>query len=82
MIRSSVQLVAGCVLALCGFAAVEPQAQAAVASPQTYTYTIEHPSFGKIGTFSDSLMAEANKQGWNVISMKKDWKRVFPFEAK
>jgi hypothetical protein len=35
----------------------------------------------KIGHFSDSLMTEANKQGWNVISMKKDWKRVFPFEA-
>src|SRR5262249_48649407 len=34
----------------------------------------------RIGTFSDSLMAEANRQSWNVISMKKDWKRVFPFE--
>jgi phosphoglycolate phosphatase-like HAD superfamily hydrolase len=33
----------------------------------------------KIGTFSDSLMAEARNQGWNVISMKKDWKRVFSF---
>jgi phosphoglycolate phosphatase-like HAD superfamily hydrolase len=32
----------------------------------------------KIGTFSDSLMAEAKKQGWVVISMKKDWKTVFP----
>jgi haloacid dehalogenase-like hydrolase len=34
----------------------------------------------KIGTFSDSLMAEANKQGWVVISMKNDWKRIFAFE--
>lgn len=34
----------------------------------------------KIGTFSDSLMAEANKQGWIVISMKNDWKRIFTFE--
>jgi hypothetical protein len=34
----------------------------------------------KIGTFSDALMAEANKQGWVVISMKNDWKRIFPFE--
>jgi hypothetical protein len=33
-----------------------------------------------IGTFSDSLMAEANKNGWTVISMKNDWKRVFAFE--
>ncbi len=31
-----------------------------------------------IGTFSDSLMAEAMKQGWTVISMKDDWKIVFP----
>jgi haloacid dehalogenase-like hydrolase len=34
----------------------------------------------KIGTFSDSLMAEAQKQGWVVISMKNDWKRIFAFE--
>ncbi len=34
-----------------------------------------------IGTFSDSLMAEAHDRGWNVISMKNEWKRVFPFEA-
>jgi phosphoglycolate phosphatase-like HAD superfamily hydrolase len=34
----------------------------------------------KIGTFSDALMAEAKKNRWNVISMKNDWKRVFPFE--
>jgi hypothetical protein len=34
----------------------------------------------KIGTFSDSLMAEAQKNGWTVISMKKDWKHIFAFE--
>jgi phosphoglycolate phosphatase-like HAD superfamily hydrolase len=34
----------------------------------------------KIGTFSDSLMAEAKKDGWTVISMKDDWKRIFAFE--
>jgi phosphoserine phosphatase len=33
-----------------------------------------------IGTFSDSLMAEARARGWTVISMKDDWKRVFAFE--
>jgi hypothetical protein len=33
-----------------------------------------------IGTFSDPLMAEAKKQGWNIISMKNDWKRIFAFE--
>jgi len=37
-------------------------------------------SKSKIGTFSDSLMAEAKKQGWTVISMKSDWKRIFAFE--
>jgi hypothetical protein len=34
----------------------------------------------KIGTFSDSLMAEAKAQGWIVISMKNDWKRIFSFK--
>jgi len=34
----------------------------------------------KVGTFSEALMAEANKSGWTVISMKNDWKRIFPFE--
>ncbi len=34
----------------------------------------------KVGTFSDALMAEATKRGWIVISMKDDWKRIFPFE--
>ena len=34
----------------------------------------------KIGTFSDALMAEAKKNGWTVISMKNDWKRVFAWE--
>jgi hypothetical protein len=33
-----------------------------------------------IGTFSESLMAEAKKSGWTVISMKNDWKRIFAFE--
>ncbi len=36
----------------------------------------------KIGTFSDALMAEAKKNGWTVISMKNDWKTIFPFENK
>ena len=34
----------------------------------------------KVGTFSDALMAEAKKNGWVVISMKNDWKRIFAFE--
>src|SRR5213082_892222 len=34
----------------------------------------------KIGTFSDALMAEAKKNGWTVISMRDDWKKIFAFE--
>ena len=34
----------------------------------------------KVGTFPDALMAQAKKQGWTVISMKNDWKRIFAFE--
>ena len=34
----------------------------------------------KVGTFSDALMLEANKRGWQVISMKKDWKQIFSFD--
>ena len=33
----------------------------------------------KIGTFSDALIAEAKKNDWIVISMKNDWKVIFPF---
>ena len=34
----------------------------------------------KVGTFTQSLYDEAMRQGWIVISMKDDWKRVFAFE--
>ena len=34
----------------------------------------------QIGTFPDSLMAEAEKSGWVAVSMKNDWKRIFDFE--
>jgi hypothetical protein len=33
----------------------------------------------KVGTFTQALYDEAKKQGWTVISMKNDWKRVFAF---
>ena len=32
----------------------------------------------KIGTFSDALMSEARDGGWTVVSMKNDWKGIFP----
>jgi hypothetical protein len=34
----------------------------------------------RVGTFTQALYDEAMKQGWVVISMKNDWKRVFSFE--
>ena len=33
----------------------------------------------KIGTFSDTLMAEAVEKKWTVISIKDDWKTIFAF---
>jgi hypothetical protein len=33
-----------------------------------------------VGTFSEALMAKANKSGWIVISMKDDWKHIYAFE--
>jgi phosphoglycolate phosphatase-like HAD superfamily hydrolase len=34
----------------------------------------------KVGTFTPALDDEAKKEGWTVISMKNDWKRIFAFE--
>jgi phosphoglycolate phosphatase-like HAD superfamily hydrolase len=34
----------------------------------------------KVGTFTQALYDEAKKDGWNVISMKNDWRRIFAFE--
>lgn len=36
----------------------------------------------RIGTFTQTLYDEAKKDGWTVISMKDDWKRIFAFENK
>ncbi len=36
----------------------------------------------KVGTFTQELYDEAKAKGWFVISMKKDWKIIFPFEKK
>ena len=32
----------------------------------------------KVGTFTQSLYDEAKRDGWTVISMKNDWKTIFP----
>jgi hypothetical protein len=34
----------------------------------------------KVGAFTAALYGEAKKDGWPVISMKNDWKRIFAFE--
>ena len=34
----------------------------------------------KVGTFTQALYDEATRNGWTVISMKNDWKRIFAFE--
>ncbi|MGH6936210.1 MAG: HAD family hydrolase, partial [Methylocella sp.] len=34
----------------------------------------------KVGTFTQALYDEAKKDGWMIISMKNDWKRIFAFE--
>jgi phosphoglycolate phosphatase-like HAD superfamily hydrolase len=34
----------------------------------------------KIGTFTQALYDQAKKDGWTVISMKGDWKRIFAFD--
>jgi phosphoserine phosphatase len=32
-----------------------------------------------VGTLTQALMDEANKDGWAVVSMKNDWNRIFPW---
>lgn len=46
-------------------------------SVREYAYGPE----SRVGTFSDSLMKEAEKHGWVVVSMKNDWKVIFPWES-
>lgn len=41
-----------------------------------YAYDIN----SKIGTFSKSLFDEAQKNNWQIISMKNDWKVIFPYQ--
>jgi len=34
----------------------------------------------KVGVFTQTLYDEAKKQGWTIVSMKDDWKKIFAFE--
>ena len=42
----------------------------------------ENPIVKQVGTFTQALCDKAKKNGWTVISMKKDWKAIFPLENK
>ena len=33
-----------------------------------------------VGTFTQALYDQAMREGWVVISMQKDWKRIFAFD--
>ena len=35
----------------------------------------------KVGTFTEALYDDATKDGWIVVSMKNDWKKIFAFEG-
>ena len=35
----------------------------------------------KVGAFTQELYDKAEKGGWIVVSMKRDWKRIFAFEG-
>jgi hypothetical protein len=35
----------------------------------------------RVGTFTQELFDEARKSGWQIVSMKADWKHIFSFDA-
>jgi hypothetical protein len=34
----------------------------------------------KLGAFTQALSEQAEKNGWTVVSMKNDWKKIFAWE--
>lgn len=40
----------------------------------------QYDTDSKVGTFSQALREEAKKNGWVIVSMKNDWKVIFPSE--
>jgi hypothetical protein len=35
----------------------------------------------KVGNFTHGLFDKAKKDGWTIVSMKNDWKKIFPWEG-
>ena len=48
----------------------------------TNLYGCEIGDDTKIGAFPQAYYDKAQKNGWTVISMKNDWRRIFSFETK
>jgi len=36
----------------------------------------------KIGSLSQAMYDRAKAQGWTIISMKNDWRHIFPFDLR
>ena len=45
-------------------------------TPSASTPTTAQSHIGKL----DKALDEALQRGWTVVDMKKDWKRIYPFE--
>jgi phosphoglycolate phosphatase-like HAD superfamily hydrolase len=41
----------------------------------------EYATDGPLSGFSEALMAHAKQSDWHVVSMKSDWKRIFPWQS-
>lgn len=71
-------------LAIVSFLFVSAQLLAQRAKPDQNREYAYGPAAGlpdsKVGTFTHALYDEAQQNGWAVISMKNEWRRVSSFE--
>ena len=42
----------------------------------------EYATDAAMSVFSEALMAQAKRSGWHVVSMKKDWNRIFAWQSR
>ena len=59
-----------------------PDARAEPLAAALGTFFRERDATGRVGTFTPALFDEAQRNGWTVISMKSDWKRIFAFDER